>query len=230
MSGAQPVALKQGGSFVDRFRQRLADAPVETLAATLLGPWLMTTFMKGAWKLLTESDEHSRKYGVAVRKAGEKEEGVAEDQRTIKYRGKSFVQVESKEKVDLSWIGAAPYWIPVSLIGLEGLMMFRHGAEYFKKRGYSPAQRHVIQAYVFFAILPIVDLVSGDDWANPTKDQQKNRRLAYRFRLPLYMWTIFEYIITIATFKIVLDPTNNLSKRSRFALIMQLGEFLWGGA
>jgi hypothetical protein len=226
---AEPVK-RSSKSLISFIQERLTNAPVESIAVALIGPWLMGTVAKGAFNLLTESHENNPKLNAVARKyssdptnAGENADGKSGQ--TIKYRGKTFLQVDSKEKVDLSWTGALPYWLPVWLIGMEGVMMLRFGAKYFEKRGYSPAQRHAVQSYVFFAVLPLVDLLSGDDWANPTKEQQKDRRLAYRFRLPLYFWTVFEYIMTIGTFRTVLDFKNGLSKRSRFALVMQLGLF-----
>src|SRR5690606_13026737 len=121
--------------------------------------------------------------------------------------------------------GAIPYWIPVCVIGLEGTLLLRGGGDFLKSRGYSPAKRQVVQGYMFFAVLPFLDLIAGDDWANPSKEQQKGRRLAYRFRLPLYLWVLFEFITTVAVFRTVLDFKNGLSKRSRFALLAQVALF-----
>jgi len=106
--------------------------------------------------------------------------------------------------------------------------MLTYGESYFARRGYTPAQRHKYQLFFFVGGFPMIDLISGDDWANPTREQQKGRRLAYRFRLPLYLWTVFEFIVTVATFKLVLNTKNDLSTRSRLALTMQLGLFNGG--
>ena len=233
MASAETMIIKE--SMLAKMSRRFQRAPVESLAIVLIGPWIMTSIGRGAWRLVTETPEENPKYHVLRKKISSAstttttttdESGVEDGKRAvIKYRGKTFVQTESKETVDLSWFGAIPYWIPVCLIGLEGFLVLRDGVGHFVRRGYSPAQRHLIQGYVFFAVLPVVDLLSGDDWANPTKEQQRDRRLAYRFRLPLYLWTLFEFITTAGAFRTILDFNNGLSKRSRWALIMQLGLF-----
>ena len=204
-------------------QERLKNSPVESLALLLIGPWLLNTLGKGIVGLINNNDA-TPKQGV-VNKNNNNTSNQEGKNNEVKYRGKTFQQTDSKESVDLSWLGALPYWVPVCIIGLESIFMFRNGVEHFKRRGYTPGQRHLFQAYFFFGILPLVDLLSGDDWANPTKEQQKDRRLAYRFRLPLYIWTVVEFILTLATFRLVLDGKNGLSKRSRFALMMQLGLF-----
>lgn len=185
---------------------RLYSHPQDTLSVTLLVPWLSSLLLRGALK-------HWRNENKVLK--GE----------TVQHRGKTFSLVLNAAPVDLSWMGAIEYWLPIALLGGEAAALCWKGSDLFKQRGHSPVQRQQVAMYVFFAVFPVMDLVVGDDWANPTKEQQKDRRLAYRFRLPLYLWCVVEFMFTLGTFRVVLDSKNGFSKRSRFALMMNLALF-----
>ena len=147
---------------------------------------------------------------------------------TVVVRGKTFTLVanaEDDDGVDLGWSGTMQYWIPVLVFGIEAVQISILGEKAFKLRGYTPIQRGVIQVILFFGLLPILDLAMGDDWTNPTKAQIKDRRLANRFRLPLYTWCAVEALGTLSIYNLVFSTTSKLSRGNRLALLATLALF-----
>jgi alkane 1-monooxygenase len=146
-------------------------------------------------------------------------------------RGRRFSETSDADSssgaggVDLGWTGTIPYWIPTVVFGLEALQLSIFGERAFKLRGYSPKQRGFVQLVLFFGVLPVLDLAMGDDWANPTKAQLKDRKLAKRFRLPLYVWCAVEALATWSVFKLVFNKKSTMSRMDQMALFGMLSLF-----
>jgi len=146
--------------------------------------------------------------------------GVGE---TVVVRGKTFTTVaDDGAGVDLGWLGTLPYWIPVAVFGIESAQLSIFGERAFKLRGYTPAQRGFVQLVLFFGVLPVLDLAMGDDWANPTKAQIKERKLAKRFRLPLYAWCAVEALATWTTYRLCFAQHSAMTRGNRVALMATL--------
>jgi alkane 1-monooxygenase len=140
----------------------------------------------------------------------------------VKLRGKTFLSTASKERLNLGWTGAFPYYVPVMLLALEATGMARHGEQHFLRKGFTPAQRAKFQLWMFFGLLPLADMVIGADWLNPSTKQTNERRLAWRFRLPLYLWVMTSIVMNLFGYRIALSKTSNLSSTSRLAIFANL--------
>ena len=145
----------------------------------------------------------------------------------VRIRGKVFHSTVPKDKdnqVDLSLTGALPYWVPVSLLGIETLGLFFDGAKHFERKGFTPAQRARFQVFLFFGLLPLADMVLGNDWKNPSSKQleESEKRLRWRFRGPLYLWCVISAMLNLAAFRVAFAKGNGLSARSRFHILANL--------
>lgn len=188
------------------------NSPMEALALLAVTPFA-AQFVRNAAKMALR--------GGAQR--GEELEEVELEE--VRLRGKTFLSTVAKgedNKVDLGWWGASRYFVPVLLLTLETFGIARNGAEHFTRKGFTPAQRAKFQMWLFFGLLPLADMVVGADWKNPSKRQARDdRRLAWRFRLPLYLWCATAVALNIATFKVAFGR-NSLQARSRLALFGNL--------
>jgi len=205
-------ASSQRAKVVEVVKNSIQNVSAETLALMVAGPWFATTVAKGVVELASKNRSSHITYD-------------REKLQATKYRGKQFLQTDSKDKVDLSWKGALPYWFAIAQNAIESVLLNKYGDDYFKQRGFTPGERQILQIYIFFIALPLVDLLAGADYSNPTKKQQREHQTLYRFKLPLYIWTATEFLLTVATMRTVLNPNNKFSLLSKAAMIVQLGLF-----
>ena len=138
-------------------------------------------------------------------------------------RGKTFVAPVGEEKVDLSVWGAIPYYVSPLVLGSDALLLTFKGESLFKERDITPFQRSMFQLYVIFGLLPMADLLVGADWKNPTKEQLRNHKNQFIFRLPLYLWCVAEFIMTTAVFKTIFNKDSKLRFRDKLSLFFMIG-------
>jgi alkane 1-monooxygenase len=179
--------------------------PMESMALIAISPFAIT-FMKNIYR------------SISGGRTTEQEQQQQVQLEEVKLRGKTFLSTASKQEINLGWSGAFPYYVPVLLLAIEAFGMARHGEEHFLRKGFTPAQRGKFQLWLFFGLLPLADMVIGADWLNPSTKQTNERRLAWRFRLPLYMWVATAIVLNLFGYRIALKKDSNLTTLSKLAI------------
>eukprot|EP00924_Labyrinthula_sp_SR-Ha-C_P010693 snap_masked-scaffold_49-processed-gene-1.63-mRNA-1 protein AED:0.16 eAED:0.16 QI:0/-1/0/1/-1/1/1/0/510 len=129
-------------------------------------------------------------------------------------------------RVQFDAFGLAQYCLPLFSVGAEFLVVLNNQRRFFKLR--PPLERFMVTLYFTFLILPQVDHFMPLDFANPTRKEQTKYRTGKDkiYRVPLYIWTFLEVLITFQNIKILLRTKMNLV--DKFFLAQQTA--FWNGA
>lgn len=183
---------------------------METALITVGAPWLVYNMAKGLIQAVTKDNPQFQS-------------NTKNDDRQlkIKYRGKTFQQITTGREADLSLKAVIPYMIPVGIVGVDVVLLFLRGSTHELRRG-APTER--FRMFIMFAVFPLIDLIAGEDWTNPTNKQEHTRKSTRRhFRFPLYMWCVIELLATLGSFREMLNFTNGLKWHHRMSLFIKLG-------
>jgi len=169
------------------------------------------------WRLLKKS----------LNKESNSGEGSDTVQKVRVVGGKTFTQTDDDEgaTTGLDISAAFPFWLPIIVRLFDLVRVIRDGAAGLGG-GHTAFGRFKREIWVIFALLPFIEHMTAKDWANPTDKQVKEHPLRdWRFRVPLFLWTIIEIVSTALTLGIVCDPKAKLRIRDRLGATLMLGIF-----
>lgn len=126
-------------------------------------------------------------------------------------------------KVNFGFLPAAEFYLPIAIAVYDLYVYRKYGRRLFK---ILPAGLQVYQLFFgIFCIAPLVESFIPRDWANPTKEQQKEQKkdnLIYK--LPLYLWAFFEFQRTFQTISVAFGRKSHfISTKNKIFLLVQLG-------